>query len=432
MPIRRAAWNAAVLCLSLIGCPLEAAPEPAAPTEMKAVAAAAFVDSIGVNTHLSYRGPYTRRWPAVRDALLRSGIRHIRDGLYDTPWQPYYDHLNDLGDRGIGVTLVTNFDQSARLLAAYPSRVHRIDAYEDPNEADYFAHSPDWAERLRAFAPVVWTAAKTLSPALPVIGPSLQTCDHYAALGDLSAFIDYGNSHDYVSGRNPGTTGYGPRSLVQKGFGSLAYIHSCAQAVAGTRPMAATETGYTTNPSTNIGIPPDVAGLYAPRLFLEQWRSGTTRSFDYELVDEGLDDTERHYGLLDADIRPKPGLLALSALIAELADPAPAFAAGSLPLSIESPSDDVHSVLFEKSDRTFTLAIWREAPCYDVPSRTYIAVAPVQTTIRIGQKLGSHVTVKTFDDLGALNSGRTSTGNVISLAVSDHVSLVSFKARETR
>jgi len=435
-PAGRTASTAALLCLAFIAGGaggLTPSPARAALADVQAVPAAAFVDSIGVNTHFGYtRGPYGRQWPEVRDALLRSGIRHIRDSLFDTAWQPYYDHLNELGERGVGVTLVTSFDQTPRLLGAYPARVHRIDAYEDPNEVDYYAHSDDWAQQLRTFAPVVWTAAKKLSPPLPVIGPSLQTCDHYAALGDLSAYMDYGNSHDYFSGNNPGTPGFGPRSFLQKGYGSLAFNHACAHLVAGSRPISATETGYTTSTSSKIGIPAGVAARYVPRLLLEQWRSGMTRSFEYELVDEGANVTEGHYGLLDADIRPKPGLIALSALIAELSGPAPAFAADSLPLSVAAPTDDVHDVLFEKSDRSFTLAIWREVPCYDVPSHTYIDVPPVQTSIRLERGALSAVTVKTFDDNGALSSTRYAGGAALSFAVSDHVSLVSFKVRASR
>jgi hypothetical protein len=59
-------------------------------------------------------------------------------------------------------------------------------------------------------------------------------------------------------------------------------------------------------------------------------------------------------------------------------------------------------------------------------------VAPVQTTIRIGRNVTSAFIVKTFDDLGALSATHSPIGNVISLAVSDHVSLVSFKAPTTR
>jgi hypothetical protein len=426
--LRSAGTALAILCVAAVTCKPDPAPVRAALPEMKAAPADAFVDSIGVNTHLNYaRGPYGKRWPEVRDALLRSGIRHIRDALVDTKFPSYYDHLNELGGRGIGVTLVTSFGQTPQLLATFPTRVRKIEAYENPNEADYYARSPDWAEQLRAFAPVVWSAAKSLSPPLPVIGPSLQTCEHYATLGDLSAYVDYANSHDYFSGRNPGTSGFGPRSLVEKGFGSLTFDHACAHVVAASRPLSATETGYTTNPNSKIGVPDDVAARYVPRLMLEQWRSGAVRSFEYELVDEGGDEVERHYGLLDANIRRKPAMLALTALIAELTDPAPTFAADSLPLHVESPTDDVHEVLFEKSDRSFALAIWREVPCYDVPSHTFIDVSPVRTTIRIERGILSSPMVTTFDDRGGSNSHRYWSTDALPLAISDHLSIVSFK-----
>jgi hypothetical protein len=420
---------ATVLCTTFIACQASAGPARAAERIVQAIPAAAFVDSIGVNTHLAYfGGAYVNRWPEIRDALLRSGIRHVRDNLNDTTWRTYYDRLNELGDHGIGVTLIANLAQKATLFASYPSRVHRIDAYENPNEADYYAHSPDWARQLRAFAPILWQAAKGLTPRLAVIGPSLQTCEHYATLGDLSAFIDYGSTHDYVSGRNPGTSGYGPRSFFQRDYGSLAYLHACARLVAGSRPLSATETGYTTNPGVKIGIPPDVAGRYIPRMFLEQLRTGTVRTFAYELIDEGGDEAERHYGLLDADLHPKPAFVALSALIAELNDSAVPFQPDSLPLSVDSAVDDIRSLLFEKRDRSFVLAIWREVPCYDVARHAYIPVQAVETTVRTGGMSLSSVSVKTFDERGALHDGEMSRGGTFSLAVSDRVSLVFFRA----
>jgi hypothetical protein len=54
---------------------------------------------------------------------------------------------------------------------------------------------------------------------------------------------EYGNMHDYFSGHNPGSPGWGGQDQFGV-YGSLAYFIAIAQQTTGQAPMWSTETGY--------------------------------------------------------------------------------------------------------------------------------------------------------------------------------------------
>src|SRR5207253_1111720 len=140
---------------------------------------------------------------------------------------------------------------------------------------------------LRVFQRTLWNSAKSLAHPLPVIGPSLTSEAAYANLGDLSAFEDAGNMHDYTGGRNPETAGWGARALFVGDYGSIPYNLRVSARASRDRPIIATETGYADDLQDKQGIPDLIAGRYAPRSILEHLRLGVPRTFLYELVDEG-------------------------------------------------------------------------------------------------------------------------------------------------
>lgn len=392
------------------------------------------VDSVGVNTHLHYSDTaYVRHWDRLRDILVHSGIRHVRDGLIDTTWQPYYAHLNELGAAGIGVTLVTQWDQRPELLRSYPSRVRKIDAYEGPNETD-LSGAGDWSARLRSFQHTLWETVKTLPSALPVIGPSLTSAKAYASVGDLSDLEDFGNMHDYPGGRNPETPGWGIRSLFGGAYGSVPYNQTIAGKASSKRRVVATETGYFTDPGEKQGIPENIAGRYVPRLLLEHFRRGVPRTFLYELVDEGgQPGKEGHFGLLGEDLREKPSFVALRSLLTAMADPGPAFTPGAVDIDVRSGPKDLRWIAFEKRTHGVIIALWRASSSYDVDAHAGLALPLADASLSVRGVPAQDVTARVFNDGGVLVPETVDTKDgTVHVAVGDHVTLLRVQVPHTK
>ena len=165
---------------------------PAGPMET-ADSADAFVDSTGVNVHLNFTDTPYGNFNAVETAIKNLGVRHIRDGLVDTAWTPYYDRLNELGRDGVKATLITSPSQTAALLTAYPSRVaDSFEAYEAPNEYDQSGDA-NWSATMNAFLGTLSVCGQRESASVLVSDPG--------AVADPSGFLSEGGSFGRVGGR---------------------------------------------------------------------------------------------------------------------------------------------------------------------------------------------------------------------------------------
>jgi len=382
--------------------------------------------------HLHNNGTaYYGNYPAVKSLLIQGGIRHIRDGMIDTTWQPYYDRLNDLGTNGIHSTLVTSVSQSMSFITAYPSRVsNSIEAIEAPNEYDRSGDG-QWAATLRAFVRNLYPSVRS-APAtagLPVIGPSLTSGDAYAQLGNLSAYMDFGNMHDYFAGFAPGNGGYGGPGYGSY-YGSIAYNQGAAAQTSGPKAVVATETGYSTTPNTRNAVPEAIQFKYVPRMFFEQFLHGVPRTFEYELIDEGYSPGE-HLGLVRGDLTPKPAYTALASLLNLLAEPAD-IASSALSFSISGSTQNLHHLLMHKADGSFYLAYWLETSSFDVnagSSGVPTTVAPQTIAVTFGQ-LVADVKNYAYDAQGNFHAAAiTPASNRISLSATDTVSIVSLVSR---
>ncbi len=345
----------------------------AARGQQPTVVADAFVDSVGVNIHLHYFDTAYVQFSLIRSRLIELGVRHVRDGLTDTTWQDYYRHFDSLAEAGIKATFIVAPNQSTELWASYPARMPRsFEAYEAPNEWNK-SGDPNWAQTLRQTMVRLRSLRNdSRSAAFPVIGPSLSKLEAYSALGDVSAYFDSANLHNYLGGRYPGTTGWG-----YDGYGSIAWSVRNIRPYAGGKPIIATENGYPDNGATVDAVPQDVAGRYMPRLLMEQYRQGIMRTYIYELADWSA---SGNYGILNHDLSPKPAFRSVKSLLNLLSDPGPAFTPQNLGYSVQGGTNEVRHMVFQKRDGTYFLAVWVEAASWNNAGER-VTVPPQSVTV---------------------------------------------------
>jgi hypothetical protein len=386
-----------------------------------AQSADAFVDSVGVDVHLHFTDTPYASFAGVETALKGLGVRHIRDGLIDTTWTPYYDRLNELGRLGIKSALITSPSESDTVLAGYPRRVpDSFEAYEAPNEYDQ-RHGLGWAATLNSFMARLYGAVKSdpITSRFPIIGPSLTRADSFPKVAESARFFDYANLHNYFGGRNPGTPGWGGN-----GYGSFAWNLVLAREAWPGKPIITTETGYINDLSNQQGIPEDVSGKYLPRLLLEQWMHGIQRTYLYELLDLGNKERFRDnsFGLVHSDFTPKAGYSAIQALLQLFSDPGPAFKLDQLNFSLSGDLANVHHLLLEKRNGTFYLVLWVEQPGYDVNAKTYLHVATHEIGIHTGESM--RIEAHELDDQGLMHTTNLGTTRTQVVNTCDRVTVL--------
>jgi hypothetical protein len=382
-----------------------------------AVPAAKFVDSVGVNIHLHYQDTAYGDFPKVERALRELGVHHVRDGLVDSTWQPYYEGLNALGRDGIKALLITAPGQTTELLTAFSKRVPgAMEGFEAPNELD--AGGGDWEQKIATELAAIGPAAKRWG--LPVVGPSLTQRASFERLAGRPAGFDVANLHNYFGGRNPGTPGWG-----DDGYGSYGWSLKLAKLAWGDKPVWTTETGYVMDPAMSQGIPDDVAGRYMVRLLLEQFRHGIARTYLYELLDTEIParGVKDRFGLCRSDFSPKPAYLAVQSLLRLLDGPGPAEgAAGSLDFTLSGGGEDLHHFLLQKGAGEFELVLWVEEPGFDVDGKRVLNVAPQRVTVR----LPGHMRGETLrlGDRGLFEKGVGFEGETVSVTVNDRITVL--------
>ena len=401
----------------------------------QAKSAAAFVDSIGVNTHFTYPDtPYLGSFPQAKQKLLDLGVSHIRDGVARESYK--YEPMRDLCNSGIrlhtgvgerieGYGGPLDFGKLDNSLGVIKDHyLGCVESIEGPNEYDINSDGdPNWGATLRRYMETAYNKIKT-DPALSnvsVVAPSVAYYNVEPA-GNMSAMLDYGNLHSYPGGNQP-TAGLEANIEYTRGL-------------SGTKPYYVTETGYhtATNNDSEVaggwaqrGVSENAAAKYIPRMIVEYFRQGIARTYLYEFIDEfpdpERDNQEKNFGLLRNDLSEKPSYVSLKNTIALLKDSdAKASASGGLSYSLEGDLKDIHQLLLQKQDGSFYLVLWQEVPSYDYASKSDINHNPRQLTLKLGTQVGK---AQTYLPLNGTTPVNTYTKvSSINLQVPDHLLIV--------
>jgi hypothetical protein len=366
-----------------------------------------FLESLGVNVHLTYFDTGYGDFEVIKKRLVDLGVRHLRDGAQFTGDHNYnnifYGRLKDLANSGIKFDLIFDPRSSVgqltekKLSAVVAMAGNSLEAVEGPNEYDNSVDR-NWAYTLREYQALLYQTVK-VNPAtreLPVIGPSFVHAESRDAIGDLAAYLDYGNLHSYPGGRMP-------TSSFQSGEEILR-----ARKVSGARPLIPTETGYHTavgSRSGQPGISDQAFAKYLPRLYLEYFNQGFARTYLYELSDEKPDpervNPEHDFGLLTSSGEPNPAYFSLRNLISIVAetregDTRPPFTPGQLSYRLRGDTSGIHHSLLQKRDGRFYLILWHEASSYDsvAKSDTFVPVRRLVLELSQARQVNSYLPLK--------------------------------------
>ena len=387
----------------------------------------AFINSIGVNVHLSYYNTAYANETAVLNNLEYLGIDQVRDAAPITTDQDYW--LPYEQDMAAGVKFDFVIPQNVMNIANIITDLNALEtkspdgilAVEGVNEWTSSASFDGLTGQaaVNAFQAQLDTAVHS-DPLLAGVSVYSYTFNTYSpsvytAFGNISDESNYGNEHLYYA--------YEPPQEVIPWLGSLELSATPND------PYVVTETGYDTMPGEDSdgsqGVNNDVQAKYTLDDVFDLLKGGASMAYIYELLDEksdpGMTDHEFHFGLFNYDGTPKPAAVALHNLTTILVDNganASTFEAGSLAYTLSGLSNSGNSMLLEKSDGSYYLSVWAEPEIWNPTTLTEIALPATSVTVTLGHVAKS---VEVFDPLVGTTPIATYTNvTQFTIAVTDH------------
>jgi hypothetical protein len=382
-----------------------------------------FINTLGVNTHIDFTWTSYNNLTVVENSINYLGIKNLRDSANATAdagvnglWQQVASATGAKFDAYMQEGSAT---QMAGSMAAVPQLAAQgiLNFLEGGNEEDqsYAVSQGNSLANAAQYQQQVYAMGQKLG--LPIINMSFgagwgaSSTGDYGTVGNLAAYANYANAHIYVGTGNP------PLSAIQA-------LDSDAQ-LAASRPVITTEFGYYTDDSTgdpsNVSV--NVQAKYLLDGLLDAYQAGNVKTYLYELLDENPSGgSEGNFGLFYSNGTPKPAATAIHNLTTLLADPGGGFTPTGLSYSLSGTLATDHSLLLEKSDGSFWLALWNETRLSGPSSPTDISVPSHQVTLTLQNPASSVIVYDPLTGTTAVQSA--SQASSVSVALPDHPILV--------
>ena len=316
-----------------------------------ATSATAFIDTLGVNTHLDFGGTYANL-AQVESNLEYLGLPNVRDSaeaasdaqtwlqVAQATGVKFDDYIAETSQAGMQ-TDISYMTQLANegILSAIEGGDEEDDSYPQ-SLGNTLAATAQVQEQLYALGqqlglPVInmsfgagWTAANNWE-------------GDYGSVGNLSAYATYANAHTYPNvGQSPGS--------------AIAQLNADAKLAAASRPVITTEIGWTTTSFSETAI-----AQYVVDATFDGIADGDAGMYFYALYD----DSSGNFGLFNSDGTARPAATALhdlTTLLADTGSTAGTFSPGSLNYTLSGTQTTDNSILIEKSNGSFWIGLWNE------------------------------------------------------------------------
>jgi hypothetical protein len=359
-------------------------------TSSQAISSSSVTSSIGVNTHIDFNKNGYQNLNTTAAAINYLGVKNLRDSA---------DNPNTVGSNG-------TWQQIANMTGAkFDDYMTEGSPAADLNDLGYAkqlaaqgilnfiegGNENDNAYALSQGNSIAWTAsfqqqvyATGYAAGLPVINMSFGSGwtaannwhGDYDKVGDLSPYADYANAHTYP---NAGQT---PDSSIKR-------LNADALLAASSRPVITTEIGWDNNTFSQAQ-----AARFTLDAVFDGIKNGDAKTYFYSLFDDG----SGKFGLMNQDGTAKPAGTALHNLTAILSDTGTP-RTDSLTYGLTGTTANDKSLLMEKSNGTFQLAVWNES---DAAHNVTLNLGSAAQTVRIYDPLTGTSAIQTYSNASSV------------------------------